>query len=258
MKFVPSLAAGAALSLFSAGLASAGITYVSAERALFADVIYFFEPPQADPAPPTSKSTTDLTPWSETAHAEFIDTDSDEAFSTVSQNSTLDADGITFGGAFDLRAVGEYPVGRSSLTVTFDVTETHGYTFNFDAFDNYPTEGVTDRVEGSGAGYFSTATLVRQGDPTALFDLRDQLEPVDVPGPDTGLNLDASGILTPGRYELTLFFEVTVTTSLASNAITDYTGAFTATPSAVPLPAAVWPGVAMLGAVAWRRVTRNA
>lgn len=244
------------VSLLVASRAHAGVTYVSAEREIIADIIY---PPSSllgepsrdtDPTPPVIKSTTVLTPWSESVFAEFIDTDPDRAYATVTQDSRLDTDGVTFNGTMKIESYGEFATGTSSLTTTFNVAESHTFTLTFEAFQDYARPTVTP------SAVFADATLVRQGVATPIFDLRDDLGDIYSEEP-LSVNLDALGTLEPGEYVLTILLRHGIADYEAPARATDYMGSFNVTPStppAVPLPAAVWPGVAMLGVMAWRRL----
>lgn len=236
---------GFVMPAFLAAEVSAGVSLVSQERGVGASASYDGNPT------PLSKTATGFGLFDETASDSVKDQqDGDAASASASQKSVATSAGISTAGRFQFLNSGEYADAVSKTSVVFDVTDApQAYTLQYSLQSSDES---------------SKTTLI--GFPIATIDFR-RVDPAgeSVVGPDSIALVDLSvppvppdavfdgtGVLEPGRYELLvtvggIFPRTGEQSHLGS---VDYSVSLTFDDAtAVPLPPAVWGGVAMLGSL---------
>jgi len=255
-RFSRPLLAGLAL-VMPASLATevlGGVALVSQERGVGASASYDGNPT------PLSKIATGFELFDETASAAIVDQqDGDGAKASASQKSVATASGISTAGRFEFLNSGEYADAVSKTSVIFDVTNTpQAYSLK------YSLQSSDDS---------SQTTLI--GFPIATVDFR-RIDPAgdSVVGPDSialvDLNVppvppdalfEGAGVLQPGRYELFVLvggiFPRTGEQSHVGSVDYAVSLSFDDGAVAVPLPPAVWGGLATLGGMGLMHLRRR-
>ena len=261
-SFIRSFLLAGAAGLAFANSAQAGLSFVNTQRTVIAAAGHVVEPLSLAEDVEQHQLPGFATETTQSADASFLQPqDNDFQYAIVSQRTLTRNDdfanelSVNAGGRLITFSADEQALARSLFDTTFDLSESTEFTLS---------GGLTLRTDnsfGRNARGGVTLTRVGGGDETVFEHEFDATE-------TDGLKFDESGTLPAGRYSLafdaTLFGssssgqqEVDYGFNLLLGTTLDGNGPGGGEPNPIPLPPAVWSGLALLAAGALNRARKS-
>jgi hypothetical protein len=230
---------GALMCALLTGSAEAGLAYVSQERRVEASLPYLdlLE----------SKGADGFGPFDESVEIEAFNEFGDRYFSRSTQSSVLGDRSVQASGEFGAASGGGFVGYHSQLAVTFDVATETPYAIGAAVELDWALQG------GHPDGDLLTVLLRRVTPGADEFLVERRIREFDIVNGNLPPDFAESGMMAPGRYELTL--EIQAAGIVGGREDGTYQFDFrTGSNPAVPLPPAAWMGLLTLGGIVGSRV----